>query len=312
VGKRPEKVIVALDGVGVYVHSSNPIRRLTVDQLAKILSGQIANWSELGGADKAIHIYNRNTKSGTRTWMRDNVLKERSFAKQARDVSSTELLTAAVSRNPNAIGYGGIAYARGARIVRISKDDTSEAYWPTRENVTSGKYPLSRPLHYYLNPQTVDQSVRDYVKWVLGDQGQKAVVFVGYHPAPRHADVGPDPDENLNPIVKAEAIRLTPQTMKRRGLTILVNLTPPSDNHDKAQVTVRLLPGPDILQRMRTFSLRIGDEIELPLKLDKTGRVSFHAKPESLRQISLYMVEKGAPDDGLTFLAPLGEFIQQD
>ena len=79
------------------------------------------------------------------------------------------------------IGYGGIAYASGIRVLPVSRDEKSEAVIPSLDTVKSGKYPLSRNLFFY----TVGEpsgDVKAFIDWVLGPEGQKLCETVGYYP----------------------------------------------------------------------------------------------------------------------------------
>ncbi|MBN1587106.1 MAG: phosphate ABC transporter substrate-binding protein [Candidatus Omnitrophica bacterium] len=182
-GMRPVPFVVAMDGLGVYVHNTNPRSDLTVTDLAGILSGQIRNWSEVGGADRRIDIYSRDRHSGTRTYLKEQILQGKDFSDEMVEVPTTTSLIAAVSRNPNAIGYGGIfAYSEGAHVIRLKRQPEGEAVWPSVENVAAGTYPLSRPLHFYINPASMNKEVKAFVDWILTD-GQDYVQMVGYYRA---------------------------------------------------------------------------------------------------------------------------------
>ncbi|MCA9399399.1 MAG: phosphate ABC transporter substrate-binding protein, partial [Candidatus Omnitrophica bacterium] len=148
-GTLPEKIVVTFDGIGVYVHSTNPVRQLTVSQLSRIMTGEIQNWQEVGGPDRKIDIFTRDTNSGTRTYMSSHVMHNHSLSDKALTVHSTDELAESVARNQGAIGYGGINYTQGANIIRLSENPGEKGVWPSRENLVNGKYPLSRPLMFY-------------------------------------------------------------------------------------------------------------------------------------------------------------------
>lgn len=183
-GHDPAEIVVALDGIGIYVHEHNPVTQLTFGQLAAVLNGQLTNWRLVGGYDRTIHVYTRDEHSGTRAFLREHVLAGGDFAEDAQEVSTTSMMTAAVSRDQGGIGYGGIAYAPAAKVVKLAIAKDGKALWPSRENVSRGNYPLSRPLHYYVDPGRLSAAARDYLSWVLSPEGQKVVVFVGYFQLP--------------------------------------------------------------------------------------------------------------------------------
>lgn len=183
-GSLPLEVSVAMDGVGIYVHGDNQVTYLSIDQLEKIFKGEITNWKQVGGADRAIVVYTRNKQSGTYEFMREHVLKNGQYSPRAVTVATTPALIAAVGRTPSAVGYGGIAYGEGARVIRVRSDQNAQAIWPTQESIVDGTYPLSRPLFLYVNPARWSAAVEKFLQFAIGPEGQKIVSFVGYYPIP--------------------------------------------------------------------------------------------------------------------------------
>jgi phosphate transport system substrate-binding protein len=174
---------VALDALAVYVPSANKIEALTIPQLKKIFRGQTTNWKEVGGEDMPIVIYSRENNSGTYAYFKEHVLDNDDFATTAQTLPGTAAVINAVSKDQGGIGYGGIAYAEGVRTVKVAADG-GEPVEPTMENATSGKYPLSRFLHIYSagEPAAI---AKEYIDFVLSDEGQKVVEGVGYYPLPK-------------------------------------------------------------------------------------------------------------------------------
>jgi phosphate transport system substrate-binding protein len=183
-GRKPREYKVALDGLSVYVNADNALTELTLDQLESIFTGKSRNWKEFGGKDAPITIYSRENSSGTYEFFKEHVLKGQDFAASAQTMQGTAALLQAVSNEKNGIGYGGAAYGRGAKTLKIKKDADSPAYEPTEDNVVSGKYPIWRYLYNYLNPQKDTGEIAAYLNWVRGPEGQKLVKEVGYFPLP--------------------------------------------------------------------------------------------------------------------------------
>ena len=181
-GKEAHETRVALDALAVYVHRDNSLESLTLDQLKKIYRGEITNWSEVGGPDRRIVIYGRENNSGTYAYFKEHVLEEEDFAPETQTLSGTSAVINAVSRDPSGIGYGGIAYAEGIRTVMLQGD--GEPVAPTMENATSGAYPLARYLHIYTAGEPTGLA-RQYLDFVLSEEGQAVVEGVGYYPLPR-------------------------------------------------------------------------------------------------------------------------------
>lgn len=183
-GKNPRECKVALDGLSVYVNDANALNELSVDQLKDIFTGKMKNWKELGGSDAPITVYSRENSSGTYEFFKEHVLKGQDFLASAQTMPGTAALLQAVTRDKNAIGYGGAAYGHGAKVVKIKARADSAAIEPTEENVVSGKYPIWRYLYNYLNPDKDQGEIAAYLKWIRSEEGQKIVKEVGYYPLP--------------------------------------------------------------------------------------------------------------------------------
>jgi phosphate transport system substrate-binding protein len=185
-GKRPTEYKVAVDGLSVYVSADNPVKELSVPQVADIFTGKIKNWKQVGGADAPITIYSRENNSGTYEFFKENVLLGRDFAASAQTMPGTAAVLQAVAKDKNGIGYGGAAYGAGAKHLAIKKDEGAPAVDPTEENVLSQKYPIWRYLFIYVNPALDKGDVAKYLSWIRSDDGQKVVKEVGYFALPKH------------------------------------------------------------------------------------------------------------------------------
>jgi len=183
-GKRPTEYKVALDGLSVYVHESNSIKELSLEQLERIFTGKVKNWKDVGGNDAPITVYSRENSSGTYEFFKEHVLKGKDFAASAQTMPGTSALVQAVSKDNGGIGYGGGAYAKGTKALKIKKDDASPAIEPTEENVVNSSYPIWRYLFVYVNPNLDKGEVAAYLTWIRGAEGQKLVKDVGYYPLP--------------------------------------------------------------------------------------------------------------------------------
>jgi phosphate transport system substrate-binding protein len=172
---------IARDGLAVYVHASNPVQELTIQQIRDIYTGKLTNWKQVGGKDETIILYSRENSSGTYTYFKDVVLGGKDFAARAQTLQGTAAVVNAVSKDANGIGYGGAAYAKGVRFVKVKKDAQSPAFLPTLETVRSGEYPISRFLYFYLraNPSA---DAKQFIDFALTAEGQKIVTDVGYFP----------------------------------------------------------------------------------------------------------------------------------
>jgi phosphate transport system substrate-binding protein len=176
----PAETAVAQDGVAVYVNEGNPISQLTVDQVKAIYLGDVTNWKEVGGPDARIVLYSRENSSGTYVFFKEHVLGNEDFAPEAQTLPGTAAVVNAISRERNGIGYGGAAYAKGVKEVKIVGKD-GQAHLPSAENVKSGKYPLARPLFMYTRANPTGEA-KEFIDFCLSPAGQAIVTQVGYFP----------------------------------------------------------------------------------------------------------------------------------
>ena len=183
-GVYPFHWLVALDGIAIVVHPSNPIRQLTLDQIRDIYTGEIINWKELGGPDLRIVPVSRDTASGTYEVFNEIVLrKEEPSAQGILYQSSNAAVAETVARTPGAIGYVGLGFLNPA-IKALAVGEGGTYLLPSEEDVIAGTYPISRPLFMITNgfPEGV---VREFILFVLSDEGQKLVKEAGYVPVRR-------------------------------------------------------------------------------------------------------------------------------
>jgi len=152
-----------------------------VAQLGEIYLGNITNWKQVGGPDATIILYGRENSSGTYGFFKEHVLKNKDFSARVQTLPGTAAVVNAVAKDPNGIGYGGAAYAKGVRDVGVKKDANSAAVLPVAATVKDGSYPLSRPLFFYLR-KSPSGDTKKFVDWVLSAEGQKLAVEVGYFP----------------------------------------------------------------------------------------------------------------------------------
>jgi len=172
---------VARDGLTIYVHDSNPLKEITIEQLRRVYTGELTNWKDLGGADGRIVLYSRENSSGTYVYFKDNVLMGKDYAAACQTLPGTAAVVNAVSKDVKGIGYGGAAYAKGVKEVAVSKEAGSPAILPTGATIRDGSYPISRDLYFYTRTKPSGK-VKLFVDWVLSDEGQSIVGDVGYFP----------------------------------------------------------------------------------------------------------------------------------
>ncbi len=180
-GKEVKEIPVALDGLAIYFHHSNPIPSITRAQLKSIYRGRLSNWRELGWENAQIVTYSRENNSGTYVFFKEHVLDNEDFAENVQTLPGTAAIVNAVANDRRSIGYGGIAYSSGIRAVPVVGKEGEEAVSPSLETVQSGKYPLSRNLYFYTAGEPSGH-IREFINWVLSEEGQKICGQVGYYP----------------------------------------------------------------------------------------------------------------------------------
>jgi phosphate transport system substrate-binding protein len=163
---------VALDGLAVYVHEKNPLTELTIEQLRKIYTGAAKNWKDLGGNDERIILYGRENSSGTYAYFKEHVLENADYYPTTQTLPGTAAVINAVSKDIRGIGYGGIAYLKGVKALKVKKNATTPGVEPTLENVQK---------NIYLAGQPKDQ-IKKLTSWVMSTEGQSVVTEVGYYP----------------------------------------------------------------------------------------------------------------------------------
>lgn len=173
--------VLALDGVLVLVAPGNPLKALTMEQIASIFSGTITDWADLGGPPGRIQVYARDDKSGTFDTFNSLVLKPRKAALSAgaRRFESSEELSDSVARDANGIGFVGFAYLRNAKALEIG-NDCGIAYAPTVFNVKTEQYPLSRRLFLYGNNVPQGSVAERLVAFVSSPAAQEVIRDEGF------------------------------------------------------------------------------------------------------------------------------------
>src|SRR6187549_899211 len=169
--------IVAFDGIGVIVNGNNPVSALTKRQVEQIFAGDITDWSQVGGTAGPISIYTRNTSSGTYKDFKELAMKKRDYAASSQKMAGNEQIAAEVAKNPNGIGYVGLAYikAEGIKVIPVDGIEIND------EPVRTGKYPYSRETYFYTNGEPAGLT-KEFIDFTISDEGQKIARQVGFVP----------------------------------------------------------------------------------------------------------------------------------
>jgi phosphate transport system substrate-binding protein len=178
-GVNLKPTIVAYDGIAVIVNSANAVKGLTKKQVEQIFTGEVADWSAVGGSGGKISIYTRNTSSGTYSDFKELAMKKRDYAGGSQKMAGNEQIAAEVGTNPNGIGYVGLAYtkASGVKVMPI------DGALPSVQTVHAKTYPYARPTFYYTNGDPIGVA-KEFLDFTISGAGQKIVQQVGFVPIP--------------------------------------------------------------------------------------------------------------------------------
>jgi phosphate transport system substrate-binding protein len=168
------EIKIAMDGIAVIVNPKNKISALTRQQIKDIYTGKVSDWSELGGAKGKIVVLSRDTSSGTFEAFELLALNKEKVRVDALINASNQAIASTVATTPGAIGYIGHGY-----LSKKVKDVTVDDIKCTKENILSGKYPLSRPLFMYTNGKP-SGDIKKFTDFVLGKEGTKIVEEEGF------------------------------------------------------------------------------------------------------------------------------------
>ena len=167
-----------------FVHKNNPIESLTTEQIKKIYSGEITNWSEVGGEDKKIVAYQRNEGSGSQSmlirFMGDTPIMEPDMQTNVGGMGEIIEEVADYKSNPTSIGFSFRFYVEGIiqnpEIKLIAIDGVA----PTVENIKNKTYPIITPVYAVTYEENTNKNVDALVDWMLSDEGQYIIEQTGY------------------------------------------------------------------------------------------------------------------------------------
>lgn len=171
--------IVGIDGLAIIIHPKNPINQLDVEQIAAIFSGQITNWSELGGAFGEINLYARDNKSGTWDSFKRMVLGKRPLDSRALRFESNDQLSDKVSNDRRGIGFVGLPSVRDSKLIAVSDGD-GKALTPNQLTISTEDYALSRRLYFYTDDDPKNEHVKPFIQYLQSKEGQKIVADNGF------------------------------------------------------------------------------------------------------------------------------------
>ena len=167
--------VVAIDGIAVITESANSVTDITSDDLARIYTGEITNWSELGGDDQAIVVIGRESGSGTRDAF-EEILGVKDECNYAQELDSTGGVLAKVASTPGAIGYVSLDVVDDSVVAqKLNGVDATEA------NILNGTYALQRPFVMATMGEVSAQNdlVKTWFSYIQSAEGKKIITDLG-------------------------------------------------------------------------------------------------------------------------------------
>lgn len=182
----PKEFTVAYDGVAVIVNNDNLVDELTIEDLHKIFTGKATNWKDFGGKDLGIVTLSREVSSGTHIYFKEEVVQlgkkggTEEFSVKTLLLTSSQAIVEEVVANEAAIGYLGMGYVSDrTKSLQVAKDN--QFYAPDVNNVMQKKYPLSRPLYFYINGEP-NGVIKLFIDFALSPKGQEQFRETGFVP----------------------------------------------------------------------------------------------------------------------------------
>jgi len=177
---KQSEYIIALDGLPIIVHKSNPLIKLSKKQVKDIFSGKITNWAQLGLHNGRINIYARDNNSGTYDTFKSLVLgKKNPLARGAKRFESNANLSDEVSKDPNGIGFVGLAYIRDTKVLAIS-DTQTRALIPEIFSIATEDYVLSRRLFMYIPENNPHPLAKEFADYAVSSAADTLVTKIGF------------------------------------------------------------------------------------------------------------------------------------
>ena len=170
--------VLAYDGIAIIVHPENPVSNLSLETIAKIYTGEITNWSEVGGSDAEIVLIGREAGSGTRDGF-ESITDTEDACKYRQELTSTGDVITTVSQNPGAIGYASVASVKDT-----VKAVTVDGVAPTEETIKDGSYVVQRPFVLVTKTDAkLSEAARKFFDYITSADANVIISAAGVVPA---------------------------------------------------------------------------------------------------------------------------------
>ena len=172
------ETILAYDGIAVIINLENPVSNLDVETIAKIYTGEITNWSEVGGADAEIVLIGREAGSGTRDGF-ESITGTEDACQYRQELTSTGDVITAVSQNPGAIGYASVASVKDT-----VKALTIGGVAPSNETILDGTYVIQRPFVMVTKADAqLSAAAQAFFDYAMSKDAHELIIAAGVVPA---------------------------------------------------------------------------------------------------------------------------------
>ena len=172
-----KETTLALDGIAIIVNPQNPVKDLTLEQIAKIYTGEITNWKDVGGNDAEIVLIGREAGSGTRDGF-ESITGTKDACQYRQELTSTGDVITTVSQNPDAIGYASLAALKDT-----VKALTVGGVAPTEETVKDGSYVIQRPFVLVTKTgETLSANAQKFFDFALSTEAAQYITTAGAVP----------------------------------------------------------------------------------------------------------------------------------
>jgi phosphate transport system substrate-binding protein len=189
-GIQPRFFVVAVDGVSIVVNEKNPLTQLSMGEVGAMYRGEVKNWKAVGGPDKAVSLYGRQSNSGTYGFFQEHVLGNKNYSTDVKEMNGNAQIIEGILQDEAGIGYVGVGYLfdasgkvrKGLKVLNISKNAGGQGFSPLdKAAVDKGDYPVARAL-YQATAGKPAPAVADFLRFEMSAEGQKIVEKEGFFP----------------------------------------------------------------------------------------------------------------------------------
>ena len=172
--------VVAIDGIAMIVNKENPVKDLTIEQIAALYKGEITNWSEVGGADAPVVLIGREAASGTRDGF-ESITDTEDACKYNQELTSTGDVVQTVSSNPNAIGYASLASVKDTvKLISV------EGVTPSTKTIQDGSYKIQRNFVMVTKKNAeLSPAAKSFFEFATSSAADEGIIEAGAVPVKR-------------------------------------------------------------------------------------------------------------------------------